>query len=207
MTITTVVFDIGQVLIGWDPYRVWRTILTDQQIAEFVTDIDFFALNHHLDAGPPFTDVIADVARTWPHHAPTLQGYWDAFADSLTGPIPGSADIVAELDRRGLRLLALTNWSGETFHHAQRIALALGHMDDIMVSGRVGLAKPDPAIFHLLIDTYGLTPSQTLFIDDSAPNIAAAAGAGLHPVHFTTPAALREELTSLGVLGDGGPVD
>lgn len=200
--ITTVVYDLGQVLIGWDPNRVWSRTMSPEQIAEFTETIDFRALNHTLDAGRPFADAHAHVAAAWPAHALPLRQYWDAFADSLTGPIPGSAELVADLHAAGIRLLGLTNWSAETFHHARVAAPALGYLESILVSGEEGLAKPDPAIFSLLIERYRLVPAETVFIDDSVANVEAAAAIGLRTVRFTTTARLRADLARLGL-----PVD
>lgn len=198
-TPTAVVFDLGQVLIGWDPNRVWSRTMSAEQIAEFTETIDFRSLNHSLDAGRPFAEAHAQVRATWPAHALPLRQYWDAFADSLTGPIPGSAELVAELNAAGIRLLGLTNWSAETFHHARAAAPALALLEGIVVSGEEGLAKPDPAIFSLLIDRYDLTPAETVFVDDAPANVEAAARAGLRAVRFTTTADLRRELVRLGL--------
>ncbi len=196
---TTVVYDLGQVLIGWDPNRVWSRTMSAEQIAEFTETIDFRALNHTLDAGRPFADAHEHVRATWPAHALPLRQYWDAFADSLTGPIPGSADLVSELHAAGVRLLGLTNWSAETFHHARAAAPALELLEGILVSGEEGLAKPDPAIFALLIERYALTPAETVFVDDSPANVEAAARAGLRAVRFTGTADLRRQLAHLGL--------
>lgn len=198
--ITTVVYDLGQVLIGWDPTRVWSRTMSPEQIDELTTAIDFPALNRGLDAGRPFQHAYEEVLATWPDHALPLRAYWEDFPTSLTGPIPGSEDLVAELKEAGVRLLGLTNWSAETYHHAQAAAPAVGLLEDVMVSGREGLAKPDPALFARLIDRYGLVPAQTVFVDDSPANIAAAADAGLETVLFTGTGALRQRLQELGVL-------
>ncbi|MPV49326.1 MULTISPECIES: HAD family phosphatase [unclassified Pseudactinotalea] len=202
--VSTVVYDLGQVLIGWDPNRVWSRTMSPEQISEFTETINFRALNHSLDAGRPFEDAHAQVRATWPAHALPLRQYWDAFADSLTGPIPGSAELVAELHAAGIRLLGLTNWSAETFHHAREAAPALGLLEDILVSGREGVAKPDPAIFSLLIDRFGLRPAETVFVDDSLPNVEAAEAAGLRGIHFRSTADLRRRLADLGLPVDRG---
>lgn len=198
-TITTVVFDFGNVLIGWDPRRVWRSHLTEDEIERFLSEADFAGLNARLDAGTPFVDVRADLAARTPHHVATLETYWQSFARSLTGSIPGTAELVAELHGLGVRMLGLTNWSAETYHHAATVAPVVKLLDDVVVSGHEGLAKPDPAIFRLLIERHSLAPSGTLFVDDSPANVDAARSVGLLAHRFTDVSGLRAELRRLGI--------
>lgn len=197
--VTTVVLDLGNVLVGWDPRRVWAGTRTDAEIDRFLADTDFDALNRSLDGGRPYADARAEVLRRWPHHVATLDDYWTGFPASLTGPVPGTEELVRGLRDAGMRLLGLTNWSAETFHHAQSAAPAIGMLQDVLVSGRVGLAKPDPAIFRLLVREYGLDPARTLFVDDSAANVDAAALVGLLTHLFSTAQLLREDLLARGI--------
>ena len=113
--------------------------------------------------------------------------------------MPGSDDLVRDLRALGLRLLGLTNWSAETFHLAEPAAPAIGLLEDVLVSGEVGVAKPDPEVFALLTGRFGLRPERTVFVDDSAPNVAAAAAAGFDAVLFTTADALRADLAARGL--------
>jgi 2-haloacid dehalogenase len=124
----------------------------------------------------------------------------ERFADSLPGPVPGSAELVEELRAAGVRLLGLTNWSAQTFPHAVPAAPAIGLLEDVLVSGHEGIAKPDPAIFRLLAERYGLDPARTLFADDSPRNVAAAAAEGYVAVLFTDAATLRADLVAHRVL-------
>lgn len=199
MTITTVIYDFGQVLIGWDPWRVWRQVLAEDEIEVFLSEIDFHTRNQALDAGTPFSEVLSEVAAQWPQHAPHLQHYWNNFSDSLTGPIPGSYELVKCLKDDGYRLLGLTNWSAETIHHAHAVAPAVALMDAIVVSGEVGMIKPDPKIFHYLLDTYSMNPQNAVFIDDSHANVEAARQVGLAAIQFRDVPDLREELSQVGV--------
>ena len=199
MNITTVIYDFGQVLIGWDPRRVWRRRMSEPEIDAFVEEIDFARRNHGLDEGRPFAQVLAEVAEETPEHAPFLEEYWNSFAESLTGPIPGSYDLARRLHTNGYRLLGLTNWSAETFHHARAAAPAVSLMEATVVSGEVGMAKPDPAIFYHLLETFAVSPQEAVFIDDSPANVAAAREIGINAIQFRGVEELTGELVRLGV--------
>lgn len=197
--VDTVLYDLGNVLVGWDPYGPFEG-LSHGEVDAFFAETDFLAHNHAQDAGRPWAELRALVEESWPQHAHLVDRYVDGFAASLTGPVPGSAEIVDELLAAGTRLYGLTNWSAELFHHAVPAAPAIGLLEGIVVSGEVGLAKPDPAIFRLTIDRFELDPARTVFVDDSPRNVDAARSVGLHAVHFTSADALRLELVRLGLL-------
>ena len=197
--IDSVVFDLGNVLVTWDPYRPFVGRMERSEVEACFREIDFLAVNRHLDAGGSLAQARADVRDRFPQHAAALDIYFDHFADSLAGPVPGSAQVVAELAAAGVRVLGLTNWAAETFHYAEPAAPAVRLLEDVLVSGEVGLAKPDPQIFALLAERYGLEPGRTLFIDDSPANVRAAAGAGYVAVLFTGADALRCDLRALGL--------
>jgi 2-haloacid dehalogenase len=198
--VTTVVLDLGNVLVRWDPRLPFAGWLSDAEVLRFFDDVDFPALNLRQDAGRPWAQARAEVAATHPEHVAALDRYVERFADSLPGPVPGSAELVEELRAAGVRLLGLTNWSAQTFPHAVPAAPAIGLLEDVLVSGHEGIAKPDPAIFRLLAERYGLDPARTLFADDSPRNVAAAAAEGYVAVLFTDAATLRADLVAHRVL-------
>lgn len=199
-TIDTVVYDFGQVLVHWDPRAAFAEH-DPAAVEEFFAEFDFLAFNHAMDAGKrPFSEVRAEVAARTPRWAPFLDAYVERYADTLgQGPVEGSEELVAELSGLGLRLYGLTNWWAETFQHAEKAAPAIGLMDGVVVSGRVGLAKPDPAIFEHLCETFGVMPQRAVFVDDSPANVATAAALGFHAVRFTTTGELRTALGELGL--------
>lgn len=197
--IDAVLYDFGNVLVRWDPYGPYAGRMERTEVERFFAEVDFPTLNHRQDAGGSWADARAEVAVHHPHHVAALDVYVDNFAASLAGPVPGSEDLVRELDGLGLRLFGLTNWSAEMFHHAAPAAPATTLMADVLVSGRVGLAKPDPAIFELAVERFDLEPARTLFVDDVAANTRAAADVGLRTHTFTTTDALRAVLRDLGV--------
>ena len=198
--VDTVLYDLGNVLVGWDPYGPFEGLSRDE-VDAFFAETNFLARNHEQDAGRPWAELRALVEESWPQHAHLVDRYVDGFAASLTGPVPGSAEIVDELLATGTRLYGLTNWSAELFHHAVPAAPSIGLLEGIVVSGEVGIAKPDPEIFRLTIDRFALDPARTVFVDDSPRNVEAARSVGLHAVHFTSAEALRLELVRLGLLG------
>ncbi|UNX53213.1 HAD family phosphatase [Georgenia sp. TF02-10] len=195
----TVVLDLGQVVIGWDPYLALADRMSRSEWEAFSAAIDFPAVNRDMDAGLTHAAAQARVARDHPAHADTFTRYCTNFAASLSGPVPGTAAVVEELHAAGVRLLGLTNWSAETFHHAEPVAPAIGLLDGVVVSGQEGVIKPDPAIFRVLLERYGLDPASTVFVDDSPANVATAAALGLHARVFTTAATLRADLRALGL--------
>ncbi|HLT84816.1 MAG TPA: HAD family phosphatase [Phototrophicaceae bacterium] len=197
--ITTVVFDLGKVLVEWDPYEAFAERWTREEFADFHAEIDFPAFNHEQDAGRTFADARAALAQTHPHRVGDFDHYVANFPRSLGGPVEGTTEIVDALRGSGVRVLGLTNWSAENFHEAARSAPVIDRLEDVLVSGREGLAKPDPAIFALLVERFGLEPARTVFIDDSRPNVDAAAAAGLVALHFTGADRLREDLRALGL--------
>ena len=197
--IDTVVLDLGNVLVRWDPSRPFTGRLPDQDVEAFLVGFDFMAFNHLQDAGRSWADARADLAVRAPQHLRALDLYVEHFADSLTEPVAGSHDLVRDLRSLGIRLLGLTNWSAETFPLAQSAAPAIGLLEEVLVSGQVGVAKPDPRVFALLTERFGLRPERTVFADDSATNVAAAAAAGFDAVLFTTADALRADLVARGV--------
>ena len=196
--VDAVLYDFGNVLVGWDPYGAFDG--HDRAVVDaFFTDVDFPTLNHARDAGATWADARTQVAASHPHHVALLDRYVAQFPATLTGPVDGSEAIVRELRAAGLRLYGLTNWSAELYHHAALAAPATTLMDDVLVSGREGLAKPDPAIFTLAIERFGLDPRRTLFTDDSAANVDAAARLGLRTHLFRGTDGLRAALRELGV--------
>lgn len=199
MTIDTVVFDLGGVLITWDPRAAFHDVLPAHEVEPFLAEIDFATRNKGIDGGRPIREVEQEVDAAFPHRAGVLSAYHRNFPDSLTGEVPGTADLLRELSAAGVRLLALTNWSGETFHHARAMFPFLAEFEGIVVSGDERMTKPDPAIFRLLFERYAVEPATTAYIDDSAANVATAADLGLAALQFTDSATLRADLDRLGL--------
>lgn len=200
-TAYSVVFDLGAVLIDWNPRHLYRQLLSDESAVEaFLSSVCTQAWNEEQDAGRPFAEGIALLRAQHPHHAELIEAYFLRWHEMLGGPIEGSVALLESLHARGVPLYALTNWSAETFHHARERYDFLERFRGILVSGEERLKKPDPRIFQLLCARYGLIPKHSVFIDDSEKNVRAARELGMHAVHFRSAAELERELTDLGLL-------
>jgi 2-haloacid dehalogenase len=196
-----VLFDLGKVLLDWDPRYFYRRFFADEAALErFVREVVAPEWILEMDAGKPAAQAIAERSRRFPEHAALIALWPQGWPTMLRGEIAGSVAILAELRARGRRLCALTNFSIETFPVARARHAFLGWFEDVVVSGEHGVVKPDPRIYDLAIARCGLDPSGTAFVDDSEANVAAGRAAGLHALHFTSPERLRAELVALGLL-------
>lgn len=199
-TIDTVVFDIGNVLIPWDPRWLFRQLLPDDAAVDrFLHEVDFNNWNRDHDAGQPFAEGIARQGAAFPHYRSLLQAFFDRWEETIGAPIEGSVAIARELRQRGYRTLALTNFSAETFPRALERHPYLAEFEGIVVSGHERLMKPDAAIYRLLCDRYRVDPARAVFTDDSPANVEGARAIGMHAVHFQSPGQLRDDLRRLGV--------
>ncbi len=197
----TVIFDLGGVLIDWNPRHLYRKLFDDEaEMEHFLSTICTSDWNEQQDAGRPVSEAVAELAAQWPQHTDLIQAFYDRWTEMVKGPIDETVAIVAALRQRGTPLYALTNWSAETYPYVEHRYEFMGWFKGIVVSGREMLKKPDPRIYHLILDRYGLAASDTVFIDDNANNIAAARDVGLHAIPFTSAAALRHDLEALGLL-------
>ena len=197
-----VVFDLGGVLIDWDPRHLYRKLLAGDEGAMelFLATVCSHEWNRCQDAGRSFAEGARLLKAEYPDRAELIDAYGTRFDEMIAGPIDGSIEILAELRDRSTPLYGLTNWSAETYPVARKRFAFLRWFRGILVSGEVGLIKPDPRIFALLIERFGIDPQRTVYIDDVEANIAAARPFSIHAIHFTTPARLREELVALGLL-------
>ena len=187
-----VVFDLGGVLIDWDPRYLFRKFTGDEAGMEwFLAEVCSPAWNAEQDAGRTWAEAVEEATARHPDHAAWIRAYAERWPEMIRGDVPGSVAILQELAARGVPLYALTNWSHETFHHARARFAWLEHFRDILVSGYVGMKKPDPRIFRLMLQRMGVEPAAVVFIDDATVNVEGARAEGMRAVHFTSPGALR----------------
>ena len=200
MTLTTVVFDLGGVVLRWEPHRAFHGVLEPDDVQPFLDEVDFRSWNHLHDAGRPFAEGVLELSERFPHHTEAIAAYPRNHHLTVTGQIDATVDVIDQLRHRGVRLLALTNWSAETFPWARRTFSALQSFEGIVVSGEEGVAKPDPRLYQVLLDRYQVRPTNAVFVDDAQVNVEAAIALGMHGLRFTGADALRTDLSRLGLL-------
>jgi 2-haloacid dehalogenase len=194
-----VIFDFGGVLIDWNPRHLYRELIGNDEVMEdFLGRICTQDWNREQDGGRGTAEATALLVRQHPEHKDWIEAYYGQFDRMMKSEIAGSVAILRELKANGVPLFCLSNASADTFPLAERRFDFLALFDDILVSGREGLLKPDPAIFRLAERRFGVVPEETIFIDDHPPNVESAAELGYHAVHFTAPESLRRELSVRG---------
>ena len=199
---TAVIFDVGRVLYDWDPRILYRRLIDDDRALDaFLRDVVTHEWHFQHDAGRDFAETSAELAALYPEHDALIALWGTRFLESIGAPIAGMPALVDELEAADVPLFAITNFSHEFWPPFRaREAAMFDRFRDIVVSGVEKLVKPDPAIYRLALDRFGLEAARTVFIDDNAANIAGARSVGLIGVHFTGEPTLRRELVALGLL-------
>ena len=199
--VDTVVWDLGAVVIDWDPRYLYRRLLSDDAAVEaFLGEVCTPAWHHRHDEGRPVAQGVAELAETHPEHATLIRAYVDRWDEMFAGEIEGSAALIEALDSLRVPQFGLTNWPAEMFPRALARFPSLRVLRGVVVSGEEGVAKPSPEVFHRLLDRFGLDASSCLFVDDAPRNIDAAAALGFAVHRFSTPAAFRARLVEEGLL-------
>ena len=199
---SAVVFDLGGVLIDWDPRHLYRKLFPGDEPAmeNFLATVCTQEWNRCQDAGRSFAEGTRLLKEQHPEKAELIDAFGARFDEMMSGPIDGSVEILRELRDRGAPLYGLTNFSMETYPLALRRFEFLGWFRGIVVSGAVKLIKPDPRIYDLLLERFGIAPQTVVYVDDHPHNVEAARKRGIYSIHFSTSVALREELVGLGFL-------
>jgi len=198
--IDAVVFDLGNVLVRWDRRFLFEKLIDDPvELDRFLDDVLTLDVNADLDRGVPLADVTGALAARFPADRVLIEAFRDRWAETLGEILDGSVALLEELRRLPLALIALSNWGRDTFALSEPHLPFLRHFDGLVISGREGVVKPDPAIFELLCARHEVVPQTAVFIDDSAANIATAAALGFHTVHFASPDQCRDELIRFGL--------
>lgn len=200
--IDTIIFDLGAVLIDWNPEFLYRKIFDDEsEMRYFLKNICTPEWNAQQDAGRKWADAVDLLLPQHPEYENEIRAYWQRWPEMLNGPISGTVEILQEIKKQNkYRLLALTNWSEETWPYAWEQYHFLQWFEGILVSGKEHMKKPDPRIYHLLIERYGIEPERSLFIDDSRANVESAQAVGIQAVHFTSPEQLLVQLQEAAII-------
>jgi HAD superfamily hydrolase (TIGR01509 family) len=190
-----IVFDFGNVLVDWDPRYLYRKLLDgDQAIEQFLGEVDFFEWNLEHDAGRPFDESIAEMCARFPQYCDLIRAYDQRYEESISGPIWPTVEVLRLLKDAGYPLYALSNWPSDKFDLVRPKYEFFSWFDDIVISGKVRIAKPDPRIFELLLERIGRPAGECLFIDDSPRNIAVAERLGFQTIRYDSTGQLKTDL-------------
>jgi 2-haloacid dehalogenase len=200
--IKNIIFDLGGVLIDWNPEYLFRKLIPDEEKRKtFFSDICTAEWNEEQDGGRSIADATSMLIQQYPDHADLIIAYYDRWEEMLGGPIQDTVSIfktLKEADKH--KFYALTNWSAETFPKALVLYDFLHWFDGRLVSGEENTRKPFADFYQLLLDRFSLKPEESIFIDDNLRNIKAAQAMGIYSIHFTSPAQLVEDLKNLNLL-------
>ncbi len=201
MTIRGVVFDVGNVIVRWDPRTLYSKIFPDPAERDwFLANVCTMAWHMRTDGGMPFEVNGAELIARHPEHAAAIRAWRERWWEMFSGAIHETEAAIEAMAARGVPMFGLTNMSAETAEGTFAMSPVFAHLSDIVVSGRVGLLKPDARIFELTARRAGLAPAELLFVDDSTRNVAAAAALGYDVHLFQDPAALWPALERRGLL-------
>ena len=200
--IQAIIFDFGNVLLEWNPRLVFRRYFPNDEegMEKFLHEVNFMDWNAQQDKGRTFAEGVTELSKQFPHYADLIQAYHDNWEHSIGHYFEGTVEIMKELKKAGYSLYGLSNWSAETFPIAQEKYDFFDLLDDRVISGEVGLIKPEPEIFELLLKKIGRPAQECLFIDDAIANIEQAQNLGFATVHFQSPEQLSTELRELHIL-------
>lgn len=199
MTPSVVVFDIGGVLVDWEPHLAWASEMGADKARAFLDRIGFDAINRRGDGGERFDDLAAELRDS--EDAARLRQYVERYRLTVPNAVPGTWDVLDRLRHRGIPLHAITNWSAETWPEGLKVHPRLDQVfGTVVVSGRERIMKPDRRIFDLLCQRAGVAARDCVFIDDSLRNVEGARSAGMDAIHFTGAPALEDALATRGLL-------
>lgn len=197
----SVIFDVGRVLFDWDLRYLFAKLIDDKgELEWFVTNVVTPEWHFQHDAGRPLAEMVPELKAGFPDHAPLIHAYATRFNETIPGPMPGSLELVERLDAAGVPLFAITNFGHEFWEAFRPTQPIFDCFQGIIVSGTEKLMKPDPAIYRLAIERFGINPAGALFIDDNAANVTGAESVGIAGHQFIDAPTLERELVSRGYL-------
>jgi 2-haloacid dehalogenase len=196
-----VIFDVGKVLFQWDLRHLFANLIDDPAELEwFVTNVVTPQWHFQADAGRPLAEMVPELKADYPQHSALIDVYATRFNETIPGPVPGSLELVERLAAAGMPLFAITNFGHEFWEMFRPTQPIFDRFRDIIVSGTEKMLKPDPAIYRLAIDRFGIDPAGALFVDDVAANVAGAEGAGIAGHVFRDAATLQRDLQARNYL-------
>jgi 2-haloacid dehalogenase len=193
------VLDVGNVLIEWDPHRLYRSLIPeDDERARFLSEVCSPAWNDRQDRGRSLLEATRDLQARFPDHGEFIAAYYERWPEMLGDEIAGMSVIVDEVRASGRPVYGLTNFSAETFPIARERFPVLDRLDGVVVSGELGVAKPDREFFAVLCERYDVDPHQSVFVDDNPGHVEAARGIGFDALVFRDAVTLRGQLVERG---------
>lgn len=197
----SVIFDVGRVLFDWDLRHLFAKLIDDRdELESFVATVVTPEWHFQHDAGRPLAEMLPERKAKFPEHGALIDAYATRFNETIPGPVPGSLDLVERLDAAGVPLFAITNFGHEFWEGFRPTQPVFDRFRDIVVSGTEKMVKPDPAIYALAIERFGIDPAGALFVDDVAANVAGAESLGIGGHQFRDAATLERELVARGYL-------
>lgn len=198
---TSVIWDVGNVIVRWDPRTLYSKVFADPaECDRFLADVCNMAWHAPTDCGLSFADNCAALKARYPHYGGEIDAWRLRWPEMFSGPIRETEAVIAELHARGVRQFALTNMSHETYETTFAMSPVFDLLDGRIISGLEGMMKPGAEIFRLACDRFEIAPHEALFVDDSPQNIATARAMGFHVLEFANAQELRPTLESLGLL-------
>lgn len=196
--ITTIVFDVGEVLINWDPRHLYRKVFDDEaEMEHFLANICTHEWNYRQDAGYCWDKAIDEKCDEFPEHAENIKLYKERWPEMVAGGVDGSVEVLLKLKEKGWPIYAITNYHQDTFALSQKLWPFLTAFDGVVVSGEEKICKPEPRIYEILFERYNLTPENCVFIDDRKENIEGAEKAGMTGILFENPHQMKAELEKM----------
>jgi 2-haloacid dehalogenase len=200
MKIESIIFDLGNVLVSWDPANLYRKIFADKgQMNHFLATVCTMEWHTIQDSGRSPKEGTEELVKQYPQHEEAIRAFYTRWKEMFGGPIEGSVQVLKELKEKGYPVYALSNWNRELYDQTVADYPFLNWFDGKIISSEEKMAKPNAAIFHLLFKRYGIDPKTAVFIDDNKANIETAKRLGLRSILFTSPEKLRNELQTLQI--------
>jgi 2-haloacid dehalogenase len=200
-SIEAVVFDVGGVLLDWNPRHLYRSLLPDEESVErFLSEVCTPAWNAEQDAGRTWAEAVDDLTTRFPDHAKLIRAYDERWPEMVAGVIEETVAVLTDLRAAGVPTYALTNFSAEKWEITLERWHFLRGFDGAVVSGVEQVSKPDPAIYQLLLERHDLTPATTFYTDDLLVNVEGARGVGIRAEVYVDGATLRRQLVGAGLL-------
>ena len=199
-TVKSIIFDFGAVLVDWNPHYVYDPYFGSAEKTDwFIHEVCTIEWNGEVDCGKPIRQATDERIQLFPQWEKEIRMYFDEWIHMIGEALPSMADLIRQLKAQGYHVYGLSNWARETFRLVENRFEAFALLDGYIISGDVGLLKPDPAIYQLLLNRFQLSVSDCIFIDDNPVNVAAAEAQGIRAVRFTSLPDLLAALRQMGV--------